>query len=158
MTYPNNNDWEIVAGVTTIAAVAGVALWLVMRRRPSAEEIERARRQFLVQSGRLVDGMLLDVYDVAGADGHALTFLLFSYRIGGVDYECSQEITTMSDIVNTAEVRAGFPCTVRYQPGNPYNSIVVAEGWTGLRAGLPQFPSIDDPDPIDRSHLEPGAH
>jgi hypothetical protein len=150
MTYPNNNDWEIVAGVTTIAAVAGVALWLVMRRRPSAEEIERARRQFLVQSGRLVDGMLLDVYDVAGADGRTQTFLLFSYRIGGVDYECSQEITTMSDIVNTAEVRAGFPCTVRYQPGNPYNSIVVAEGWTGLRAGLPQFPSIDDPDPIDR--------
>ncbi len=158
MTYPNNNDWEIVAGVTTIAAVAGVALWLVMRRRPSAEEIERARRQFLVQSGRLVDGMLLDVYDVGGAEGSTLTFLLFSYRIGGVDYECSQEITTMSDIVNTAEVRAGFPCTVRYQPGNPYNSIVVAEGWTGLRAGLPQFPSIDDPDPIDRSHLEPGAH
>jgi hypothetical protein len=158
MTHPNNNDWEIVAGLTTIAAVAGVALWLVMRRRPSAEEIERARRQFLVQSGRLVDGMLLDVYDVEGADGRTPTFLLFSYRIGGVDYECSQEITTMSDIVNTAEVRAGFPCTVRYQPGNPYNSIVVAEGWTGLRAGLPQFPSIDDPDPIDRGHLEPGAN
>jgi hypothetical protein len=158
MTFPNNNDWQIVAGVTTIAAVAGVALWLVMRRRPSAEEIERARRQFLVQSGRLVDGMLLDVYDVEGADGWPLTFLLFSYRISGVDYECSQEITAMRGIVNTADVRAGFPCTVRYQPGNPYSSIVVAEGWTGLRAGLPQFPSIDAPDPIDRSHLEPGAH
>lgn len=158
MTFPNNNDWEIVAGVTTIAAVAGVALWLVLRRRPSAEEIERARRQFLVQSGRLVDGMLLDVYDVAGTDGRPLTFLLFSYRIGGVDYECSQDITAMLGVVETGKVRAGFPCTVRYQPGNPYNSIVVAEGWTGLRAGLPQFRSIDDPDPIDQSHLEPGAH
>jgi hypothetical protein len=158
MTFWNNNDWQIVAGVTTIAAAAGVALWLVMRKRPSAEEIERARRQFLVQSGRLVDGMLLDVYDIQGADGSAQTFLLFSYRIGGVDYECSQEITTLRSIVNVAEVRAGFPCTVRYQPGNPYNSIVMAEGWTGLRAGLPQFPSVDEPDPIDRSHLEPGAH
>jgi hypothetical protein len=158
MIFSNNNDWQIAAGVTTIAAVAGVALWLVMRRRPTAEEIEHARRQFLVQSGRLVDGMLLDVYDVEGADRLPLTFLLFSYRIGGVDYECSQEITALRGIVNAAEVRAGFPCTVRYQPGNPYNSIVVAEGWTGLRAGLPQFPSIDDPDPIDRSHLEPGAH
>lgn len=157
MIFSNNNDWQIVAGVTTIAAVAGVALWLVMRRRPSAEEIECARRQFLVQSGRLVDGMFLDVYDVKGDDGRMQTFLLFSYRIGGVDYECSQEITTMPGIVNVAEVRAGFPCTVRYQPGNPYNSIVVAEGWTGLRAGLPQLPSIDDPDPIDRSHLKPGA-
>jgi hypothetical protein len=87
MTFPNNNDWQIVAGVTAIAAVAALALWLVLRRRPSAEEIERARRQFLVQSGRLVDGMLLDVYEVEGADGHALTFLLLSYRIGGVDYE-----------------------------------------------------------------------
>ena len=157
MTFPNNNDWQIVAGVTTVAAVAGVALWLVMRRRPSAEEIEQARRQFLVQSGRLVDGMLLDVYDVEGADGRAQTFLLFSYRIGGVDYECSQEITAMLGVVETGKVRAGFPCTVRYQPGNPYNSIVVAEGWTGLRIGLPQFPSIDDPNPIDRSHLDPGA-
>jgi hypothetical protein len=158
MTFPNNNDWQIVAGVTTIAAVAGVALWLVMRRRPSAEEIECARRQFLVQSGRLVDGMLLDVYDIGGADGRTQTFLLFSYRIGGVDYECSQEITAMLGVVETGKVRAGFPCTVRYQPGNPYNSIVVAEGWTGLRAGLPQFPSIDDPNPIDQSHLEPGSH
>jgi hypothetical protein len=158
MTFPNNNDWQIVAGITTVAAVAALALWLVLRRRPSAEEIERARRQFLVQSGRLVDGMLLDVYEVNGADGRTLTFLLFSYRIAGVDYECSQEITAMRSVIEASEVRAGFPCTVRYQPGNPYNSIVVAEGWTGLRVGLPQFPSIDDLNPLDRSHLEPGAH
>ncbi|MGD1064198.1 MAG: hypothetical protein ABR860_13135 [Terracidiphilus sp.] len=158
MTFPNNNDWQIVTGVTTVAAVAALALWLVLRRRPSAEEIERARRQFLVQSGRLVDGMLLDVYEVNGADGRTLTFLLFNYRIAGVDYECSQEITAMRGVVDAAEVRAGFPCTVRYQPGNPNNSIVIAEGWTGLRAGLPQFPSIDDPNPLDRSHLEPDAH
>jgi hypothetical protein len=157
MTFPNNNDWQIVAGITTVVAVAALALWLVLRRRPSAEAIERARRQFLVQSGRLVDGMLLDVYEVNGADGRTLTFLLFSYRIAGVDYECSQEITAMLAVIETGKVRAGFPCTVRYQPGNPYNSIVVAEGWTGLRAGLPQFPSIDDPNPIDRSHLEPDA-
>jgi len=156
MNLPNNSGWQIVTVVTTVAAVAGLALWLVFRRRPSADEIERARRRFLVKSGRLVDGMLLDVYDVEGADGRTLTFLLFSYRIAGVDYECSQEITAMRDVVEAAEVRAGFPCTVRYQPGNPYNSIVVAEGWTGLRAGLPQFPSTDDPNPLDTSHLEPG--
>jgi hypothetical protein len=158
MTFPNNNDWQIVAGISTVVAVAALALWLVFRRRPSAEEIERARRHFLVQSGRLVDGMLLDVYEVNAADGRTLTFLLFNYRIAGVDYECSQEITAMRSVVDSGEVRAGFPCTVRYQPGNPYNSIVIAEGWTGLREGLPQFPSIDDPNPIDRSHLEPGAH
>jgi hypothetical protein len=82
--------------------------------------------------------------------------LLFHYRIGGVDYECTQDITNMRDVVNAAEVQAGFPCSVRYQPGNPQNSIVVAELWSGLRIGLPQIPPYDDPDPIDLSHLRPG--
>ena len=158
MTFPNNNDWQIVAGVIGVAGAAILAIWLVMRRRPSADEIERARRQFLVQSGRLVDGMLLDLYEIKGEGGQTRTFLLFNYRIAGVNYECSQEITAMRGIIDAKDVRAGFPCTVRYQPGNPHNSIVIAEGWTGMRAGLPQFPSFDDPNPIDRSHLEPGAH
>jgi hypothetical protein len=62
----------------------------------------------------------------------------------------------MGDVVDAAQVRAGFPCSVRYQPGNAQNSIVVAEEWTGLRAGLPVLPVYDDPDPIDLSHLRPG--
>jgi hypothetical protein len=45
---------------------------------------------------------------------------------------------------------------VRYQPGNPQNSIVVAEGWTGLRVGLPVLTGYDDPDPLDMSHLRSG--
>jgi hypothetical protein len=53
-------------------------------------------------------------------------------------------------------VRAGFPCSARYQPGNPQNSIVVAEEWSGLRAGLPVLPAFEDPDPVDLSHLRPG--
>ena len=53
-----------------------------------------------------------------------------------------------------AQVRAGFPCSARYQPGNPQNSIVVAEEWSGLRAGMPVFPEFEDPDPIGKSHLE----
>jgi hypothetical protein len=152
----NTEDWEVAAGLTSTVVVAAAAAWLVLRKRPSADEVERGRRQFLVQSGRLVDGMLLDIYEVEGKDGRTLTMLLFSYRIGGVDYECSQDITAMRDMVDSAEVRAGFPCTVRYQPGNPYNSIVVGEGWTGLRERLPQLPSYENPDPQDMNHLRPG--
>jgi hypothetical protein len=156
MTHLNAGDWEIAAGLTSITGLGAFALWLVLRKRPTAEELERARRQFLVQSGRLVDGMLLDVCEVEAGDGRTLTMLLFSYRIAGVNYECSQDITDMREVVDAAEVRAGFPCTVRYQPGNPQNSIVVAEEWTGMRAGLPQLPVYADPDPIDLSHLRPG--
>jgi hypothetical protein len=156
MILRNTDNWEIAAGIAAATVAAAAAAWLVLRKRPSAEEVERGRRQFLVQSGRLVDGMLLDIYQVEGQDGRTLTMLLFSYRIGGVDYESSQDITAMRELVNAAEVRAGFPCTVRYQPGNPYNSIVVGEGWTGLRERLPQLPGFGDPEPLDLSHLRPG--
>ncbi len=156
MILRSTDNWEIVAWFAAAILGAATAAWLVLRKRPSADEVERSRRQFLVHSGRLVDGMLLDIHEMEAKDGRTLTLLLFSYRIAGVDYECSQDITAMRDVVNAVEVRAGFPCSVRYQPGNPYNSIVVGEGWTGLRERIPQLPSIDDPDPLDLSHLRPG--
>jgi hypothetical protein len=136
------------------AALLALGLWMVFRKRPTAEELERARRLFLAHSGRLVDGMLLDVCEVQAEDGRTLTMLLYSYRIGGVDYESSQDITDMSGVVDALQVRAGFPCSARYQPGNPHNSIVVAEEWSGLRVGLPVFPAYEDPDPVDTIHLD----
>jgi hypothetical protein len=157
MTLLNNDSWEMAATIAALGALTGAAIWLIVRRRPTPEEIEAARRRFLVQSGRLVDGMLLDACDMPADDGRTLKMLIFSYRIGGVDYECSQDITAMSAVVNPEQVRPGFPCSVRYQPGNPQNSIVVAEGWTGLREGLPQFPAFEDPEPVDMSHLSRGA-
>ena len=156
MTLRSIQPWEIAAGLSVLAAGTGLGLWQALRKKPTAEELERARRQFLVQSGRIVDGMLLDVCEVEAEDGRTLTMLLFSYRNGGVDYECSQDITDMPGVVDVTQIRAGFPCSIRYQPGNPQNSIVIAEQWSGLRAGLPQFPPYDDPDPVDISHLRPG--
>ena len=90
---------------------AARALWLVLRKRPTAEEIERARRQFLVAvgtpGGRHVARCLRGGN---AADGRTLTMLLFSYRIGGVDYECSQDITAMlGEVDGSGKVRAGFP-------------------------------------------------
>ncbi len=153
MVLLSKNAWELVGGVAGMAVLGGAVAWLLLRHRPSEEEVELARRKQLVQSGRLVDGMLLDLCEVNGEDGHPMKLLLFNYRIGGVDYECSQDITHLREIVDAAEVRLGLPCTVRYQPGNPQNSIVIAEGWTGLRAGLPHLPGFDKADALDRSHL-----
>jgi hypothetical protein len=148
------NAWVIAAAAVLGAALLALGLWMVFRKRPTAEELERARRLFLAHSGRLVDGMLLDVCEVEAEDGRTLTMLLYSYRIGGVDYESSQDITDMRGVVDALQVRAGFPCSARYQPGNPHNSIVVAEEWSGLRVGLPVFPAYEDPDPIDTIHLD----
>ena len=160
MNFQPVHSWEIAVTAVVGAGLLALGLWLIFHKRPTAEELERARRHFLAHSGRLVDGMQLDVCEVISPakskkeKDRTLTMLLFSYRIGGVDYESSQDITEMSGVIEAAQVRAGFPCSARYQPGNPHNSIVVAEEWSGLREGLPVFPSYDDPDPIDRSHLE----
>ncbi|MDR3725513.1 MAG: hypothetical protein P4K86_00585 [Terracidiphilus sp.] len=156
MTVLNAHELEIAAGVASVALLAGLAVWLVLRNRPTAAELERARRRFLSQSGRILDGMLLDVCEVPAEDGRTLTMLLYSYRIAGVDYESSQDVTDMRDVVDPAQVCAGFPCSIRYQPGSPQNSIVVAEEWSGLRMGLPVLPFYDDPDPVDLRPLRPG--
>ncbi|MGA3135938.1 MAG: hypothetical protein ABSC88_08105 [Terracidiphilus sp.] len=167
MIHLTAKAWEIASGSAFLAAVCAVSLWLIFRKRPTPDELERARRLFLEQSGRLVDGMLLDICEVeapANAPSKSkeepasrtLTMLMYSYHIGGVNYECSQDITALLGVVDASQVRAGFPCTARYQPGNPQNSIVVAEDWSGLRVGLPVLPAYDDPEPVDLSHLRPG--
>jgi len=141
--------WEIAAGLIG-AAVAGAGVyWFATRKRPTPEELELARRKFLVQDGRIVDGMLEDAREINAPDGRRLTMLFFTYRIGGVDYECSQDITALLSLVDITQIRAGFPCSIRYQPGNPQNSIVVAEEWNGMRMGLPVLPAFEDPEPVD---------
>jgi hypothetical protein len=140
MTLLSRNAWEAAAGITLIAGMAVGAILYLRRKKPTEEELEQLRRKMLAQTGRLIDGMLLDVREITSDDGRPLTVLEYKYRSSGVDYECSQDITSLLGVLDTSEMRAGFPCTVRYQPGNPQNSIVIAETWTGLRTSLPVFP------------------
>lgn len=133
--------WEIAGGVAVIAGVAIYSAWWMRRKRPTPAELELARRTMLTDTGRIVDGTLLDVAELPGEDGGVLTMLLYEYRIGGVDYECAQDITLMGDVVTVAHVQSGFPCSVRYEPGNPQNSIVVAERWSGLRKAMSVLPA-----------------
>ena len=135
----NRSGWEIAGGLASLALLGAATVWYLTRKRPTPEELEQRRRQLLVQSGRIVDGMLQDINELTVDDGTAMKLLVFSYRIGGVDYECSQDITALNELIDRDRLRLGFPCSVRYQPGNPQNSIVIAEGWSGLRAGLTQF-------------------
>jgi hypothetical protein len=117
-----------------VVGIGGAAAWLVLRRRPTPEEIERERRAQLVRSGRIIDGTLLDVTELAGAqEPQAIGYILYKYEIGGVAYECSQDVTTLRDHVHPEDLRLSFPCSVRYDVRRPENSIVVAENWSGLR-------------------------
>ncbi|MGA2650377.1 MAG: hypothetical protein ABSF28_07630 [Terracidiphilus sp.] len=158
--------WEVAVGSAVLVGLIALGLWLKFRKRPTPEELERARRLFLSQSGRMVDGMLLDICEIEALvksssklkdePARMLTMLMYSYHIGGVDYECAQDITSLLGVLDVKQIRAGFPCSARYQPGNPQNSIVVSEEWSGLRMGLPVPHVYEDPDPIDMSHLRPG--
>ena len=131
MTLLNRNAWEAAAGVTLVAGLTVGAASICGVNAPTEEELERARRKMLAVSGRVIDGMLLDIREMTLEDGRLLTMLEYSYRSAGVDYECSQDITTLLSVIDPNEMRAGFPCSVRYQPGNPQNSIVISETWSG---------------------------
>jgi hypothetical protein len=141
---------EFAAGAVVVAAVGAAGYWLLLRKRPTPEELEVARRQMLTQSGRLIDGTLLDVCEVPSEDGRTFTMLLYEYSLGGVNYQCTQDVTDMLTLLDAGAIRAGFPCSVRYQPGNPQNSIIVAEKWSGLRASLPALPGYERRPSLDR--------
>ncbi|MGA2086996.1 MAG: hypothetical protein ABSG60_15915, partial [Terracidiphilus sp.] len=61
MIHLTAKAWEIASASAFLAAACAVTLWFIFRKRPTPDELERARRLFLKQSGRLVDGMLLDI-------------------------------------------------------------------------------------------------
>lgn len=120
----------------SVLCVGGVVAWLKFRRRPSAEEIERERRAQLVRAGRIIDGTILDVTESdpgVSAPAREIRFILYKYEIGGVEYECSQDVTGLRERVKAEDLRLSFPCSVRYDVRRPENSIVVAENWSGLR-------------------------
>lgn len=147
--------------VVLLLAVSAL-VWLLGHRRPTAEEIERERRLRLVSYGRLVDGVLLDLIEtdhieaasIAETGSTARLMLLYQYEIAGVNYECAQEITALRDALLPGQIQVGLPCSVRYQPGSPENSIVLAETWSGLRTHIAPRPSQPDgPFQRARTHL-----
>jgi hypothetical protein len=127
----------------TLGAIAAIALcvggyvtYRALRKQPSEEELERLRRQELVQTGRILDGTILDISEVDAHESgrpNGMQLILYKYEIAGVCYECSQDETNLHEFVNIHDLRLGFPCSVRYDPHRPINSIVVAEGWSGVR-------------------------
>lgn len=121
----------LLVAAAAIPAAAGVAVWFAFRRRKSAEDLERERREHLVRHGRIIDGTVLDWTEQPGVTG--LGAVLYRYDIAGVTYECAQDVTCLKDSVQVDTSCLGMPASVRYDSKNPGNSIIVAETWTGLR-------------------------
>jgi len=118
--------------------VCGIGLvfggYALLRRKPkTAEDLERERRTWLNTIGRITDGTVIDVQEL-GTDGQrAQTMLIYQYDVAGVSYEASQDVTYLRQWINLHSCRLGLPTSVKYDSRNPGNSMVISEGWIGLR-------------------------
>ena len=120
---------------TLVLGGSGVLLaaYLLLRRKPrTTEDIERERRAWLDRIGRITDGTVIDVQEIR-PNNRAATMLIYQYDVAGVSYEASQDVTYLRHRINLHSCRLGLPSSVRYDPQNPGNSIVVSERWMGLR-------------------------
>lgn len=123
---------------TYTLALGGIGLayaaYAVFRRKPKTpEEIERGRREWLNQVGRITDGTVIDVQEISPNGHHSATMLIFKYDVAGVSYEASQDVTYLRQWINLHSCRLGLPTSVKYDPHNPGNSMVISESWIGLR-------------------------
>ena len=121
-----------------LVAGSGIALlgaYALLRRKPKTpDELERERRACLEGTGRITDGTVIDVQELAAATNyHAAIMLIYKYDVAGVSYEASQDVTYLRQKINLHSCRLGVPTSVRYDPHNPGNSMVVSERWMGLR-------------------------
>jgi hypothetical protein len=58
--------------------------------------------------------------------------LYYTYSISGVTYETAQDITGLEEQLHLDRVAAGQTASVKYDPSNPSNSILLADDWSGL--------------------------
>jgi hypothetical protein len=120
---------EALGGILALIA----AYYLVRGNKTSAEEVELERRDMLTEIGRITDGTVIDVQEINLEKQNAHTMLIYRYDIAGVSYEASQDVTYLRQWINLHSCRLGLPTSVRYDPQNPGNSMVVSERWNGLR-------------------------
>ena len=140
------HNWVPLAGLIVLAII-GIIFWL--RSKPEdAGEVERQRRAYLNRVGRIVEGQVLEVVNHPSAAPYAKRpgvfakrravpndaqkLLYYTYSIYGVTYETAQDITGLEEQAHLSTVIAGQHASVKYDPSNPSNSILLADDWSGL--------------------------
>ena len=112
----------------------GLASYALLRRKPkNADDIAHERRDWLNTVGRIRDGTVIDVQEITTAVNRPATMLIYQYDVAGVSYEASQDVTYLRQWINLHSCRLGLPTSVKYDSRNPGNSMVISEGWVGLR-------------------------
>jgi hypothetical protein len=122
-------------GLVTAGGAALLGAYALLRpRAKTADELEKERRLWLESTGRITDGTVIDVQELAAAENrHPAVMLIYKYDVAGVTYECSQDVTYLRQWINLHSCRLGLHTSVKYDPQNPGNSLVVSENWMGLR-------------------------
>ncbi|HUO61621.1 MAG TPA: hypothetical protein VMU24_13195 [Candidatus Acidoferrales bacterium] len=128
---PSLRLYSMLLGAGVAAAVA-VVTW-VRSHRKTAVERERERRERVNVIGRITDGTVLDVCVLDTEIAQPSQLIAYNYDVAGVQYECSQDVTHLQHLFDVQSCKLGLPASVKYDPQNPGNSIVIAENWSGLR-------------------------
>lgn len=152
-TLTEQELYGLIAAVALLFVVSGaMALWRKRPRDPDAEE--RRRRARVNQVGRIVEGYVLEIFEVPlevtasttrfttffrRKKGAALSangsrkLVRYSYSISGVTYEAAQDLTDLEERACLGRLVNGQHVSVKYEPANPSNSILVADDWSGLQ-------------------------
>jgi hypothetical protein len=118
--------WVAVCSLAVLAAVIALFIRNYLRRRPTPEEMERRRRETLQRVGKMGDGEIIDV-DAASC------LITYSYSVAGVVYTASQDLFALQSSLPGDPMTMVGPVSVKFDPRNPANSIVLCEDWSGLR-------------------------
>jgi hypothetical protein len=113
----------LVAVLVVLVGIMGYRVWRESRIPP--RERERQRRALLVAGGKMGDATLMEVRD---------DLVFYAYMVRGVEYTASQDVAMLKDHV-PADLSLVSAVSVRYDPKNPANSIVVSDDWSGLHLG-----------------------
>ena len=129
----------IAAVATGTVAVIAVTVYLRLRPKPTAEELELLRRAKLTEFGRTIDGTLIDTAPEIPPEMDTQVepprAIIYRYSVAGVTYECGQDVSSLASHLpdlSPASGVFGLPVQVRYDRENPASSIVVSETWNGL--------------------------
>jgi hypothetical protein len=144
-------DWKLALamGGAAIAAVAMIA-YAFLRPAVDLQAEERKRRLHLNQIGRIAEGQVVELVEhppaspvsrrgLFGTGARPLAdmrprhLVSYSYAISGVTYHTAQDITGLESQVRLQRLVPGQPASIKYDPANPVDSILVADDWSGLR-------------------------